>query len=341
MYGGRLLGHAVVSSIIATGLVALPATVARATDEPTSKPPAASTPPEPTPIDSPRNASMKPVFDSPDSWQPPTGLGVTTAQAELAARRTGSRWEATAARTEMAKIYVNPDGTRTLVASSGRQHVRRTEGWVDLDLTLRVVDGVVRPVATGADVTFSAGGAGPLVRFRRLREAAWRGVEREINVRLTQLDEWKKRDRNGYWHAVSRDCDQYKQVGYSPVLLTCEVAFRLTIGLAPYLPHEDFAHSPIGVLLGLDDIVDCGADREVKACVFAAVSVAAPVGRLGKLGKVDDVLDANRVGDDIMRTAPNDADAARTTAVIGRRPDTAVTKNWDHHEVLISGMTGL
>ena len=164
MHGGRLVGNLIVSSVVATGLVVTaPLPGANATNSPSAR--RLPQDPAPTPIDAPRNATI-PVAIPEDAWREPSGLRVTFGEAAEAARRTGRRWEATWSRTETTKLFVNPDGTRTLVAASGRLHVRKADGWVDVDTRLQVADGVVRPAATAPDVAFSAGGSAPLVRLR-------------------------------------------------------------------------------------------------------------------------------------------------------------------------------
>lgn len=161
MYGGHFVRHVTVSSLVAAGLTITPGVAAAGSAGTLAGERA------PEPIIAPTNATMSSAFGrASDGWRPPSGLQVTPADAEVAARRTAKRWEATAARTETTRLYVNPDGSRTLVAASGRMHVRRPEGWVDFDTRLQAAGGGVRAVAAGADVTFSAGGSAPLVRWR-------------------------------------------------------------------------------------------------------------------------------------------------------------------------------
>ncbi|MEQ4304518.1 LamG-like jellyroll fold domain-containing protein [Plantactinospora sp. B6F1] len=64
-------------------------------------------------------------------------------------------------------MLVDSAGVRTLVASATPQRVRRGDGtWSAIDPTLRRVGGGVVPAATLADVSFSAGGSGPMVTWR-------------------------------------------------------------------------------------------------------------------------------------------------------------------------------
>ncbi|HEY7225662.1 MAG TPA: LamG-like jellyroll fold domain-containing protein, partial [Micromonosporaceae bacterium] len=70
-------------------------------------------------------------------------------------------------RSEVSQAVVNPDGTVTVNEFVEPQWVRHGDGgWSDVDTTLRLVDGVVTPVATAVPVEFSAGGSGPLARMQ-------------------------------------------------------------------------------------------------------------------------------------------------------------------------------
>jgi hypothetical protein len=64
--------------------------------------------------------------------------------------------------TETSTTYENPDGTMTLQAAAAPIHVRRDGTWVDVDTDLAESGGVVAPKASAADVSFSAGGSGPV-----------------------------------------------------------------------------------------------------------------------------------------------------------------------------------
>ncbi len=79
----------------------------------------------------------------------------------------GRSIEDLSARTEYQQVLVNPSGTRTLRASVVPQRVRRPNGsWATIDPNLRPAAGGLAPVASAADLTFSAGGSGPLVTWR-------------------------------------------------------------------------------------------------------------------------------------------------------------------------------
>lgn len=78
--------------------------------------------------------------------------------AGVAARTTGRRIEVTDATTETRRRWVNPDGTTTDEITAGPARVRRGDGWAEIDTTLAVADGAVRPAATVGTVSFSAGG---------------------------------------------------------------------------------------------------------------------------------------------------------------------------------------
>ncbi|MFL6073817.1 MAG: LamG-like jellyroll fold domain-containing protein [Mycobacteriales bacterium] len=84
------------------------------------------------------------------------------------ARETGRRIEVTAKRTESMEVYAEPSGHYAAELHAGPVRVRRGDGWVPVDTTLRRQgDGSVAPGATTASLRFSGGGAGPLVRLGR------------------------------------------------------------------------------------------------------------------------------------------------------------------------------
>ncbi|RIV36872.1 LamG domain-containing protein [Micromonospora radicis] len=88
------------------------------------------------------------------------------AAAELAAE-CGVPVEALSERTEYEQVLVDPAGTQTLTVAAVPQRVRRDNGsWADVDPTLSVVGGSVRPAATLADVRFSTGGSGPMATWQ-------------------------------------------------------------------------------------------------------------------------------------------------------------------------------
>ncbi|WP_433528071.1 DNRLRE domain-containing protein [Micromonospora sp. CA-263727] len=82
------------------------------------------------------------------------------ASARLMARIQERRIEILDARTGDTSSWANPDGTVTVESFTGPIRVRDDKGaWHPLDMTLTVVDGVVRPRAAAAEITFSAGGS--------------------------------------------------------------------------------------------------------------------------------------------------------------------------------------
>ncbi|KAB1929178.1 LamG domain-containing protein [Micromonospora noduli] len=69
-----------------------------------------------------------------------------------------------ASRSEYARVVAQPDGRMTFESAVVPQWTRKTGGWTDINLELfRDADGLLRPRASAADVTFSSGGSGPLV----------------------------------------------------------------------------------------------------------------------------------------------------------------------------------
>lgn len=92
------------------------------------------------------------------------------ATAEVMARVCGGSVEVESARSEYTEVYVEPSGSRTLVAALVPQRARRQDGtWSPIDTTLRRTGDQLVPAATVADVRFSAGGAGPFVTVTRER----------------------------------------------------------------------------------------------------------------------------------------------------------------------------
>jgi len=90
------------------------------------------------------------------------------AQARGVATRTGRQVEVGALTTETGQVFANPDGSFTRHESALPVRVRRSSGWVPVDMTLRAgADGTVAPVAGPLDLAFSGGGETPLVRLRQ------------------------------------------------------------------------------------------------------------------------------------------------------------------------------
>lgn len=85
------------------------------------------------------------------------------AEAVATARATGARVEVLDRRTETRQVFANPDGTFTSETSAMPERLRRGEGWVRVDPTLRfAADGSVTPIATALTMRFSGGGTGDL-----------------------------------------------------------------------------------------------------------------------------------------------------------------------------------
>ncbi|MGW1061188.1 RICIN domain-containing protein [Micromonospora rubida] len=102
-----------------------------------------------------------------DPGPPPTsGAAIVDdpATATVTARRTGRQVEILSERTETARVFANPSGTRTLEEYVLPVRTRRGDAWVPIDTRLvRAADGTVVPGATAVGMRLSGGGAGPLV----------------------------------------------------------------------------------------------------------------------------------------------------------------------------------
>ncbi|GAA0421049.1 LamG domain-containing protein [Actinoplanes campanulatus] len=69
---------------------------------------------------------------------------------------------------ELTRVVAQPDGHLRFESAVEPQRARQADGsWKNVDLTLRPVDGSVRPAVSAADVTFSAGGSAPMVTLVR------------------------------------------------------------------------------------------------------------------------------------------------------------------------------
>ncbi|SCF98961.1 hypothetical protein [Streptomyces sp. Ncost-T10-10d] len=88
-------------------------------------------------------------------------------QAREQARRDGKQVEVVSERGASHEVFVNPSGSLTEIRHLEPVRTRRAGKWVDIDTGLRRLDGVgIAPVASAADVVFSAGGSrDPLVRM--------------------------------------------------------------------------------------------------------------------------------------------------------------------------------
>lgn len=84
------------------------------------------------------------------------------------ARQIGVPVEIASRRTETQQVFAEPDGTERLVVTALPTRVQQGKTWVDIDPTLTWRgDGTVAPVAVAAEVSFSGGGTGPLVRVAK------------------------------------------------------------------------------------------------------------------------------------------------------------------------------
>ncbi|MCA2223094.1 hypothetical protein [Nonomuraea aurantiaca] len=97
----------------------------------------------------PTTLKAQPVTERPDR-----------VSAALSARLQKSRVLVAAETTETTLTYANPDGTITLEASSGPVRVKQGDAWTAIDTNLVAKDGVLKPKAALANVTFSGGGEG-------------------------------------------------------------------------------------------------------------------------------------------------------------------------------------
>ncbi|MFC0529383.1 RICIN domain-containing protein [Phytohabitans kaempferiae] len=114
--------------------------------------PAAAALPAPERAAQPRSLAAEPVG------------GTEAARAAETARRTGVPVEIVGERTETARVFANPSGTRTLEQYLLPVRAKRDGQWVPIDTRLvRGADGEVSPGATPIGLRLSGGGSGPLV----------------------------------------------------------------------------------------------------------------------------------------------------------------------------------
>nr|WP_202547257.1 VCBS repeat-containing protein [Streptomyces sp. SID2119] len=97
------------------------------------------------------------------------------ALAQTEAARSGRPVEVLAQRTEVSRVFANPDGTFTQDTYALPQFVRQEHTLVPIDTTLEVNgDGSLSPKAAEVDVRLSGGGEGPLVTLvRDGRSMSW------------------------------------------------------------------------------------------------------------------------------------------------------------------------
>ncbi|MEV0635022.1 LamG domain-containing protein [Streptomyces sp. NPDC050619] len=97
------------------------------------------------------------------------------------AAASGEPVEVTADRTEYTQTFANPDGTYTLKQATSPQRAKDASGeWHDIDTTLtHRADGTIGPRYAAVAESFSAGGAGDMVRLehgRRTLSVRWSGA---------------------------------------------------------------------------------------------------------------------------------------------------------------------
>ncbi|MDX3111188.1 LamG-like jellyroll fold domain-containing protein [Nonomuraea angiospora] len=122
----------------------------------------------------PAPAAAAKTVEPPRTVQPPEDSALALA------RSAGKPVEVESQRSETRQVWAKPDGTFTLEQYVRPVRVRKADGWVPVDTTLRLrPDGAVETVATAADLTFSGGGSGPLARMARgakTLELGWQGT---------------------------------------------------------------------------------------------------------------------------------------------------------------------
>ncbi|SDJ61388.1 LamG-like jellyroll fold domain-containing protein [Nonomuraea jiangxiensis] len=95
------------------------------------------------------------------------------------ARQDGRPVKVESMRSETRQVFAQPDGTLMMEVNARPVRVRKADGWVPVDTTLRLrPDGAVEPVAAAVDVTFSGGGTVPLASLSRgakTLELGWQG----------------------------------------------------------------------------------------------------------------------------------------------------------------------
>ncbi|GAA1717785.1 hypothetical protein GCM10009745_78210 [Kribbella yunnanensis] len=101
-------------------------------------------------------------------------------KAAKAARETGRRVEVPQLRSETGELYMNPDGTKTMVQHALPVRVRQADKWVAPDATLvKGADGSIRPKAAMTPIVLSGGGSKHLLtigkRGRQIK-LGWPGV---------------------------------------------------------------------------------------------------------------------------------------------------------------------
>ncbi|MGW5560917.1 LamG-like jellyroll fold domain-containing protein [Micromonospora sp. NPDC003944] len=145
-----------------------------------------------------------------------TGVAPSEAAASALAAACAEPVSVDGSRTELAQVVAQPDGRMRFEAAVEPQRTRKDGKWTDVDLDLApAADGGWRPAASVADVSFSAGGNGPLVTLKRGGKTmmmSWPGgplpapeVSGDAvtyrNV-LTEVDLVVRATRTGFAHAL-------------------------------------------------------------------------------------------------------------------------------------------
>ncbi|SEG57967.1 Concanavalin A-like lectin/glucanases superfamily protein [Nonomuraea solani] len=112
--------------------------------------------------------------------EPPPSQAETERGALTLARSAGKPIEVESMRSETRQVFAQPDGRLTMEMNVRPVRVRKGDGWVPVDTTLRLrPDGAVEPVATAVGLTFSGGGSAPLASLSRgakSMELGWSGT---------------------------------------------------------------------------------------------------------------------------------------------------------------------
>ncbi|MFI7696976.1 DNRLRE domain-containing protein [Nonomuraea sp. NPDC049655] len=112
----------------------------------------------------------------------PPGLTADQLRAYAVAKSTGKPVEAEGSRTERSTTYVLPSGLLRTELSSGPIRIREGGAWKDIDTTLELRDGALRPKAAKADVAISTGGTTEVASLEQ-KEVNGRNKAKRFGVR--------------------------------------------------------------------------------------------------------------------------------------------------------------
>ncbi|GAA1240774.1 SGNH hydrolase [Kitasatospora nipponensis] len=118
----------------------------------------------------PAAAAAQPTIPANLPQAPKIDPAVAQAQqaAGQAAKKSGKPVVVDALTTENTQTVANADGTFTLTQNAAPVRAKKNGSWVKVDTTLaKRADGTLAPAATASDVSFSAGGNGPMVTLSR------------------------------------------------------------------------------------------------------------------------------------------------------------------------------